>query len=49
MAKRTTERRPEGLPDRETLVRYLREHGEAGKADIAREFGLKGADRLALR
>src|SRR3712207_499347 len=49
MARRTTDRRPEGLPDRETLVRYLRKHGEAGKADIAREFGLKGADRRALR
>jgi len=38
-----------GLPDRETLLRYLREHGEAAKGDIAREFGLKGADRRALR
>jgi ribonuclease R len=43
------ERRPEGLPDKETLLRYLREEGEAGKADIARAFGLKGADRRALR
>jgi ribonuclease R len=42
-------KRAAGLPDRETLIRYLREHGEAGKADLAREFGLKGADRRALR
>ena len=39
----------QGLPDRDTLIAYLREHGEAGKADIARAFGLKGADRRALR
>jgi len=38
-----------GLPDKETLVRFLREAGEAAKADIAREFGLKGAERRALR
>ena len=42
-------KRPQGLPDRETLVAWLREHGEAGKGDIARAFGLKGADRRALR
>jgi ribonuclease R len=40
---------PQGLPDRDTLLAYLREHGEAGKADMARAFGLKGADRRALR
>jgi ribonuclease R len=38
-----------GLPDKETLIRFLREAGEAEKADIARAFGLKGADRRALR
>ena len=38
-----------GLPDRETLLRYIREAGETDKADIARVFGLKGADRRALR
>ena len=40
---------PQGLPDRETLIAYLREHGEAAKGDMARAFGLKGADRRALR
>ncbi|RYF90677.1 MAG: ribonuclease R, partial [Caulobacteraceae bacterium] len=40
---------PQGLPDRDTLIAFLRDAGEAGKADIARHFGLKGADRRALR
>jgi ribonuclease R len=38
-----------GLPDRDTLVRFLRDSGETEKADIARAFGLKGAERRALR
>jgi ribonuclease R len=42
-------RRPAGLPDRDTLVQFLREAGEAEKADIARAFGLKSAERRALR
>jgi ribonuclease R len=46
---KTPTKAPQGLPDRETLIAYLREHGEAGKADLARAFGLKGADRRALR
>jgi ribonuclease R len=44
-----TPRLPQGLPDRETLIRFLRDAGQAEKADIARAFGLKGADRRALR
>jgi ribonuclease R len=42
-------RPPQGLPDRKTLLAFLREAGEAEKADIAKAFGLKGADRRALR
>jgi len=42
-------RPPAGLPDKETLLAFLRDAGEAAKADIARHFGLKGADRRALR
>lgn len=38
-----------GLPDRETLLKFVRESGETDKAAIARAFGLKGADRRALR
>jgi ribonuclease R len=40
---------PRGLPDKETLLAFLREHGEADRGDIAQVFGLKGADRRALR
>ena len=40
---------PQGLPDRETLLAFLRDAGEAQKADIAKAFGLKGADRRAMR
>ncbi len=43
-------RRPtSGLPDKDTLLRFLREAGEADKSDLARAFGLKGEDRRALR
>ncbi|MBX7249730.1 MAG: ribonuclease R [Caulobacteraceae bacterium] len=47
MAK--TPKRPVGLPTKETLLAFLKEAGEAEKADIARAFGLKGAERRALR
>jgi ribonuclease R len=40
---------PKGLPDRETLLKFIRESGETDKAAIARAFGLKGEDRRALR
>ena len=56
MAKRPTHksthrapRPPQGLPDRETLINFLRDAGQAEKADIAKAFGLKGNDRRALR
>ncbi|MDP3175338.1 MAG: ribonuclease R [Phenylobacterium sp.] len=42
-------RLPQGLPDRETLLKYVRETGEADRGVIAKAFGLKGADRKALR
>ncbi len=32
-------RRPAGLPDKNTLLQFLREAGEAEKADIARASG----------
>src|ERR1700741_3116261 len=44
-----TARIPKGLPDRETLLKFIREQGEPNKADIAKAFGLKGDDRRALR
>lgn len=42
-------RPPQGLPDRETLLKFIREAGETDKADMAKAFGLKGTDRRALR
>ena len=42
-------RPPQGLPDREALLAYVRETGETDKAEIARHFGLKGGERRALR
>jgi len=42
-------RPPQGLPDRETLIKFLRDAGQAERADIAKAFGLKGDDRRALR
>ncbi len=38
-----------GLPDRETLARFIREAGETDTDRIARHFGLKGAERRELR
>src|SRR5690242_21777689 len=42
-------RPPQGLPDRDTLLQFIRERGDENKAGIAAAFGLKGADRRALR
>lgn len=39
----------QGLPDDATLLEVLRSRGEVGLSDLARDFGLKGADRKALR
>jgi len=41
--------RTPGLPDRDTLLRHIRETGETDRSELARAFGLKGADRRALR
>ena len=38
-----------GLPDRETLARFIREAGETDVDAIARAFGLKGGQRRELR
>jgi len=40
---------PKGLPDRDTLLKFIRESGETDKAAVAKAFGLKGEDRRALR
>src|SRR4029453_16704288 len=42
--------RPTGLPSREDVVAFIGTHkGKAGVREIARAFGLKNADRAALR
>src|SRR3954454_7593693 len=42
-------RAPKGLPDRDTLLKYIREGGETDRASLAKAFGLKGEDRRQLR
>jgi ribonuclease R len=38
------------LPSREDILAYIAEHpGEAGKREIARHFGIKGAARIPLK
>ena len=46
---KSPKRPPAGLPDKDTLLAFLREAGSAEKTDIARHFGLKGGERRALR
>ncbi len=38
-----------GLPDQEEVARFIREAGETDLNAISRHFGLKGADRRAMR
>ncbi len=42
-------RSQKGMPDRETLLKYIRDGGETDKAALAKVFGLKGEERRALR
>ena len=38
------------FPDRDAIISFIRAHpGEIGTRDIAREFGLKNADRAELK
>src|SRR5665213_1383590 len=46
---KSSSRAPKGLPDRDTLLKYIREGGETDKAALARAFGLKGEERRVLR
>jgi ribonuclease R len=42
--------RDSGFPDRDAIVAYIRAHpGQVGTREIAREFGLKNADRAELK
>lgn len=44
----SAKKRP-ALPSHAEILAYLAEHGEAGKRDIARYFGVKGGARNALK
>ena len=44
-----SDRLAQGLPDRETLLKFIRDTGESDRSEIAKVFGLKGGDRRALR
>ncbi len=49
MAKRTP-KRPEGLPSREQVLEFIQTSDTpAGKREIARAFGLKGQEKIALK
>jgi ribonuclease R len=46
----TRSRKPAGLPSREQVLEFIRESdGQVGKREIAREFGLKGQEKIALK
>jgi ribonuclease R len=48
-APKSAPRPQRGIPDRDTLLKYIREGGETDKAALAKAFGLKGEERRALR
>src|SRR5476651_1368488 len=48
-AAKAAPRPPRGLPDRDTLLKYVRDSGETDKNAIAKAFALKGEERRALR
>jgi ribonuclease R len=42
--------RDKGFPERDAIVAFIRaQPGEVGTREIARQFGLKNADRAALK
>ena len=49
-ADRVAKQRDKGFPDRDAIVAFIRAHpGKVGTREIAREFGLKNADRVELK
>lgn len=43
-------RKPAVLPDKAAILAFLSDHpGDAGKREIARAFGIKGGDKIALK
>ena len=48
-APKTGPRPTKGVPDKDTLLKYIRDSGQTDKAEIAKAFALKGEERRALR
>ena len=49
-ARTKTEKPDRPLPTRDEILAFIADHpGKAGKREIARAFGIKGADRIALK
>jgi ribonuclease R len=48
-APKAAPRPTKGVPDKDTLLKYIRDSGETDKAAIAKAFALKGEERRALR
>src|SRR5580693_10751491 len=49
-ADRVTKQRDKVFPERDAIVAFIRAHpGKIGTREIAREFGLKNADRIELK
>ncbi len=47
---RPPQRRPEGLPSREQIIEFIQSSDAiAGKREIAKAFGLKGQEKIALK
>src|SRR5204863_2442870 len=47
---RVSKRREQGFPGRDAVLAFIRAHpGKVGTREIAREFGLKNADRVELK
>ena len=45
-----SKRREQGFPGRDAILAFIRAHpGKVGTREIAREFGLKNADRVELK
>ena len=50
MARGAKEKKHAGLPSREAVLDFIaKSSGKAGKREIARAFGLSGADRIELK
>ncbi|HET7715545.1 MAG TPA: ribonuclease R [Bauldia sp.] len=49
-ARARAKKQPGSLPSREEVLAFIAEHpGKAGKREIARAFGIRGGDKIALK